>query len=350
MFRINIKPLRRAAMGLLTAVAAIASSPASADSMCQGSFPNLITDVCWSCTFPLKLFGQAAFNSAGGEDYTSSDKTSVCSCKSPPTVGIPMSFWELNQMTDVTATPGCFPMLGGARVNVGVNSDAYGHNGSNDQGGMAQARESFRQVNLYINPAMYIMGAVLDNSCMDNRGIDIPWVSFADPTHNDEELANMLTPYAFPFGSMVAIGAMSADAVAATAGFPIPEIFWAAGSFGPMYPLTGTNQAHLSNEQTARLQTTRVLAKLHAAGTQWAAAGNDAMCSYYPQIIMDKRQYKLQRLYPRPQTEKINGKCCDPIGRSTILTESGTEAPLSTFRDFGYAIFRKRDCCSGAFP
>ena len=74
------------------------------------------------------------------------------------------------------------------------------------------------------------------------------------------------------------------------------------------------------------------------------------MCTLYPQIIMDKRQYKFQRLYPRPQTTKINGRCCDPLGRSTILTESGTEAPTSDFRDYGYAIFRKRDCCSGATP
>ena len=341
-----MKRLRGAAL----VVAAVAATMAStAGELCEGNFPNLITDVCWSCTFPIKLFGKPALTNAGGEDYESSSKV-ICACKSPPTVGIPTSFWELNQMTDVTMTPGCFPMLGGARVNVGVNSDAYGHSGDVKSAGMDRMRDSFRQVNLYINPAMYIMGAVLDNSCMDNRGIDVPWVSFADPTHNDEELANILTPYAFPFGSLVAIGAGTADSIAAQFGFPISEIFWFAGSQGSLYPLTGQNQAHLSNEQSGRLQTIRVLAKLHAAGTQWTAAGDDAMCSYYPQIIMDKRQYKLQRLYPRPQTLKINGKCCDPIGRSTILSESGTEAPLTSFRDFGYAIFRKRDCCSGVYP
>ncbi|WP_301338989.1 TraU family protein, partial [Klebsiella pneumoniae] len=91
------------------------------------------------------------------------------------------------------------------------------------------------------------------------------------------------------------------------------------------------------------MQTTRILAKLHAAGTQWAAMGGDAMCGYYPQIIMDKRQYKLTRLYPKPETAKIAGKCCSPIGRSTILTASNTEFPLPGYKDFGYGIFRKRD-------
>lgn len=345
----TLRSVWRGVAASLVALTCLATPPAArADSTCEGKFPNLITDVCWSCTFPIRMFGREAIRLTGGEDYESSKKV-FCSCSNPPKVGIPTGFWEMNQMTDVTSTPGCFPLLGGVKVNVGVNSDAYGYGrirGENNR----STYTSFRQVNLYINPAMYIMGAVLDNSCMDNRGIDIPWVSFADPTHNDEELANILTPYAFPFASLPAIGAATVDAVAATAGFPIPEIFWAAGSYGLMYPLTGTNTAHMTNEQSARLQTVRVLAKLHAAGTQWAAAGDDAMCSYYPQIIMDKRQYKLQRLTPKPQTVKINGKCCDPIGRTTILTESGTEAPLSSFKDFGYAIFRKRDCCSGAFP
>ncbi|WP_425953198.1 TraU family protein [Ralstonia pseudosolanacearum] len=327
-----------------------ASSTANADALCNGKFPNLITDVCWSCMMPIKLFGNTSLLSDGQEDFYSTDSKPFCFCQNPPKVGIPTSFWEMDMMTDVTAVPGCFPLLGGVRVNVGVNKDAFGQVSDDQSGDIGETRSSFMQVNLYINPALYVMGAILDDSCLDQRGIDIPWVSFADPTHNDDELSGIITPYAFPFGGMVAIGAMSADAVAATVGFPIPEIFWAAGAYGHMYPLTGNNEAHLSMEQTARLQTTRILAKLHAAGTQWSATGTNAMCGYYPQIIMDKRQYKLTRLYPTPQTLKINGKCCDPIGRSPILTQTNTELPLPGWRDFGYAIFRKRDCCSGASP
>lgn len=320
------------------------SAHASAD--CPNQFPNYITDVCWSCMFPIKIFGGVTV-SGFGEDYETVNKV-ACACANPPKLGVPMSFWEMTMMTDSTSVPGCFPLLGGAKIDIGVNKNAYGYT----EGGAEESKSrqtSFRQVNLYINPLMYVIGAVLDNSCMDRRGFDIPWISVADPTHNDEELANILTPYAFPFGSLEAIGAITADAVAASAGFPIAEIFWAAGSYGGLYPLTGTNSAHVSNEQSSRLQTTRVLAKLHAAGTQWSASGDDSLCGYIPQIIMDKRQYKFTRLYPLPQTKKTLGTCCDPIGRTTILVESGTEAPLNSFRDMGHAIFRKRDCCSGAF-
>jgi conjugal transfer pilus assembly protein TraU len=63
---------------------------------------------------------------------------------------------------------------------------------------------------------------------------------------------------------------------------------------------------------------------------------------------MDKRQYKISRLYPVPQTGPILGLCCSPIGRSTILYEVGTQAPIPKAKDYGYIVFRKRDCCSGA--
>lgn len=342
--------MKRVLLAIVLLTGALVTSIASAQTgVCSGKFPNLINDVCWSCTFPIKMFGNMTLYSGGQDDFQEGSTNPMCACSNPPKVGIPESFWELDQMTDVTTVPGCFPILGGMQANIGLNADAFGYTSMNKQAGIGKTRRSFRQVNLYINPAMYLMGAILDDACLDKRGFDVPWVSFADPTHNDDELAGILTPYAFPFGSLLAIGAISADSIAATIGFPISAIFWSAGAQGSMYPLTGTNEAHLSNEQTARLQTYRILAKLHAAGTQWSEYGEGGMCGAYPQIIMDKRQYKFQRLgQSKPQTEKIDGKCCDPLGRSTILTQSGTEAPLPGFKDFSYAIFRKRDCCSGA--
>lgn len=335
---------------LFTVFATFNSSSAFAQSgLCTGKFPNPITDFCWECTFPIKLFGDVTLISDGQEDFDDGDDSAFCACDNPPKVGVPMSFWEMDMMTDVTAVPGCFPLLGGVQMDIGINANAYGEVSDDQSGGIGETRSSFEQVNLYINPVMYLTGAILDDTCLDQRSFDIPWISIADPIHNDDELSMIITPYAFPFGGMLAIGAISADAIAATAGFPLQEMFWAAGAYGHMYPLTGNNESHQSMEQTARLQTVRTLAELHAAGTQWAAFGPDALCGYYPQIIMDKRQYKLQRIYPTSQLT-IGGECCDPIGRSPILTQTNTELPLPGWRDFGYAIFHKRDCCSGASP
>ncbi len=337
------------ALGLLWVSLFSAQAPAS--EVCTGKFPNLVTDYCWSCAFPIKMFGSMSLVSDGQDDFDGiGGSQPICACSNQLKVGIPVSFWEAALMVDVPTAPGCFPLLGGVSVDVGVNKDAYGMITDDVSSDIGVTRTSFRHVNLYINPVLYVAGILLDDACLDNRAFDVPWVSFADPTHNDDELAGILTPYAFPFSSMVAIKGMTADAVASLTGMPLNTIFWAAGAEGHLYPLTGNNGAHMSNERSARLQAYRVLAKLHAAGTQWSTYGTDGMCGYYPQLIMDKRQYKFERLLPFPQTKKIAGKCCDPMGRSTLLVESATEAPLSSFKDFGYAIFRKRDCCSGVQP
>ena len=331
--------IRKLYIALLLAALIPFSNPAGAANagLCVGKFPNLITDICWSCTFPITFMGIPL---SSGQDYTSRTSNSpVCLCANQAKAGIPTSFWEMVYMTDVTNIPGCFPLLGGVMIDTGINSQEYGAD-SNETG------ESFQQINEYINPAMYLMGAVVDSTCMDGRGFDVPWVSFADPTHNDDSLSMILTPYAYPFAGLPALAAGSVDAVAASAGFPLPQLFWVAGAWGPMYPLTGNVAARVSRDQMGRLQTARLLAKLHAMGTQYSAAGDGAMCGYVPQLIMDKREYKLTRLLPFPEP-KLLGGCCQPIGRSTILSESGTQAPTPSMKDFGYAIFRKRDCCSG---
>lgn len=335
---------------LLAAAAAVfvwAAPPAQAESdTCHGEFPNLINGVCWSCTFPIKMFGSTSLVSMGQEDFDSYHGDPFCYCPGGTKVGTPVSFWEPARMVDVTRTPYCFPLLGGIKIDAGVNDMAYGAISSDQVAGIGTTRSSFRQVNYYLNPIMYVLDVMLDNSCIENKGIDVAYISALDPTHNDEELAGILAPYAFPFGGSAALGACAADCVTATAGFPRSELFWCAGCNGTLYPLTGTANAHISLEQVGRLHAQRILAKFHAAGTQWATFGNDAMCGYYPKIIMDKRAYKLSRLYYRPQTTKINGKCCDPLGRTTIHNSPGAEVPI-VGEDIGYLLFRKRDCCQG---
>ena len=62
---------------------------------------------------------------------------------------------------------------------------------------------------------------------------------------------------------------------------------------------------------------------------------------------MDKTNYKYHMLYPIPQTEKINGRCCQPFGRTTAVWGAGKSYPYKG-EDFAYMIFRKKNCCSGA--
>jgi len=335
-----------------TLALSVLSLNALADATCFGKFPNLITDVCWSCVMPIKIFGSATLASDSQEDFNSdvsgsSNAVCVCAGGGQPKVGAHVSFWELARQVDVTRTPYCLVSLGGIKIDAGVNDSSYGQVSSNDSAGIKKTRSGFRHIHWYVNPVMTLLQVLIDNSCLENKGFDLAYLSELDPTYNDDELEGIMSPDAFLFGGVVAQGACSADCVTATAGFPSNSLFWCAGCNGQLYPLSGNVQTWIGGVQASSLLVQRAAVKLHRAGTQWSSFGDGGMCGYYPQIIMDKRQYKYSMLYPIPQTKKIAGRCCQPFGRSTVLWGSGREYPVQG-EDFAYAIFRKRDCCQGA--
>jgi hypothetical protein len=39
------------------------------------------------------------------------------------------------------------------------------------------------------------------------------------------------------------------------------------------------------------------------------------------------------------------GKCCEPIGRTTLVRDAGKSFPYKG-NDFAYQVYRKRDCCA----
>ena len=315
---------------------------AVAQQACNGSFPNLVTDICYDCMFPITIAGGALSLGVNGDDYDDgAGSAPECVCANDLSVGTPSSFWQPHYMADSTNKPGCMPMLAGVDINPPYNASEYGADSRTNLhiGGTSQG--SFQHVNEYINPVMSALGVISQSPCLDNRSFDVPYVSWADPTWNDDALALILTPYAYPFANLTSVAAEIPDAIAATFSFPLPQLFWVAGAWGPVYPLTGNVSAAHSPEQVSHLLITRLFAKLHAAGSQQSTAGAAALQSCgsvgVPELIMDKRQYKTNRTFPFPDNR------CTPIGRPLMLQESGAVRPQD--KDYGYFIFQKTDCC-----
>ena len=111
----------------------VPASTAYADPTCYGRFPNYVTDVCWSCAFPIKVFGNTTLISQSQEDTANPD-TKLCACGNPPTLGTTISFWEAARIADVTKTPYCFVGLGGVKIDAGVNSMQFGQIDSHSSG------------------------------------------------------------------------------------------------------------------------------------------------------------------------------------------------------------------------
>lgn len=307
--------------------------------VCQGEFANPITDICWSCMFPMTLGGTPLLTM--DQEDTANPGGFLCACSNPPMVGIKSGFWEPARRVDVTRTPYCFVSLGGISLDPGIRAPEGEVRLQADN-----TKQSSWQAHWYVDPILYYLEVVLDNPCMETGSFDVAYMTEIDPTWNDDELTMLLNPETFLFGNPIAQAACAGDCVLATTGFGSNTLFWCAGCNGSIYPFNGHVQAHVSMVQASSLVAQRMTAKLHREFLMWGTYGEDAMCGLYPQPVMDKTQYKYQMLYPISQTEKINGRCCQPFGRSTAVWGAGRSFPYKG-EDFSYMIFRKRNCCMG---
>jgi conjugal transfer pilus assembly protein TraU len=306
----------------------VCTGAANASLDCQGRFPNLITDICWSCIFPIK-FGAGALSlpiSLGQEDTPNPGGLPICMCGINP--GLKISFWEPVRHVDVVRKPFCMTSLGGIDMNPGFNAP-HGTQEIKDNSSMS----SFYQAHWYIDPVLVLLELVIDSPCLEQKVFDVAYLTELDPLWNDDEMTSIINPDSFLFGNLVAKIACGAD--------------WCAGCQGSMYPLNGHVAAHIGGVQASSLIVSRLIAKMHREGLMWAASGSSGMCGYYPQLLMDKTNYKYQMHFPVAQN-KINGRCCQPLGRTTVIWGANKEIP-AVGEDFAYMIFRKRNCCQGAF-
>ncbi len=78
---------------LSSALLAITATAVTAQSLCQGAFPNPITDVCWDCMFPIKFMGVVNLNfGISAEDYDSNTTGALCICAQTPQAGVSTSY------------------------------------------------------------------------------------------------------------------------------------------------------------------------------------------------------------------------------------------------------------------
>jgi conjugal transfer pilus assembly protein TraU len=308
---------------------------------CQGRFVNPLTDICWSCLFPMTIGG--ANVSGGGFEDTPNPSGFVCLCPKPPlnlpTPGVPISFWEPARLVDVTRTPYCLINMGGIQLAGGHRIQGRGSvAGKGHSGGL---RRSFYQVHWYVYPVIYWLELLTDFACLERASFDVAYLTELDPLWNDEETGFILNPEAVLFGNPIAQAACAADCALASSGFPNDALFWCGGCQGSLYPFSGSISAHVGGVQASLLATMKLMGKLHRQLMLHGTMGKEGQCQKYPMPIIKKTQYKTQMVYPIPSTGRGG---CHPLGRSETLWASGKEFPYQG-EDFGYLIWRKKNCC-----
>jgi len=147
----------------------------------EGRIFNPITDVCWSCIFPMHLGG--ANVTPSHKDFITYKIKPFCSCAgTPPKAGVPLAFWEPVALVEVTRTPYKSLVFGGISFE---QSDLEKKGAVSAIGQSGQ--HSFYNVHYYKAPLLGWLEVFPYFTCLEKEAeIDISYITELDPTWNDD--------------------------------------------------------------------------------------------------------------------------------------------------------------------
>jgi len=339
---------------LFIIIMAMKTTSAGMDEQCPDSkyFQGLTTDVCWSCSLPITLFGISEAPEGANTDFT-------CACNDDigiPVPGFSVGFSQPDQVMEVSTIPYCSPTLGGVQL-----ADDYTHVGNSigekgadivQDDGTDTASQEQPMVQYHYNylssPVLKMMQVLAISECDKSPGVvdlDIMFMSPLTLEWYDDLMSFIINPDAVAFANPVGQALCIYDCAKIMATGKGSEKLWnCAGCDGSLYPLTGNITGAFANPiQAASLVTQRAIAKAHRLGLSPQTMGKGAMCKYLYNPTIPKSQYKMQMAFPVAETE---GTCCHPLGENHLKYGLGRMAPgAGKDTTFVYNIFRWTDCC-----
>jgi conjugal transfer pilus assembly protein TraU len=294
---------------------------------------RIILEMCHTCMFPLTI-AQVPILLGPMYDPKPAIRSPICTCLDPfPRIGIQVSFFEPSRIIETVTDPFCFPTLG---IPMLPTAGKLGGGKSNDGSGQ---QNTFMQVHYMIFPAYALMELVTDFICLETSGADYAYLSEVDPMWNSDILAAFIQPEALLFGNPVTNLVCIAESVSSMAFYPIDPLFWCMGSWGNAYPLAGhTNTGDSFIQDTAAI-TGKAIYSLHRKLVLWGSYGVEGLCGQYPMPIWFKSAYRLQIVNP------ISHPLAMTIGQTGLMWDFLKKPPMM-MDNYGYLLFKKRDCCA----
>ncbi len=295
---------------------------------------GVIEKMCYSCVLPIKI-GGIPVSVGPMVDYTIPIPGPLCECPAPPPIfvriGIPISFFEPNRLIEIVSDAYCYPLMG---FSLGSSGTLGGQKNSG-----SSSKHTFAQAHYIIFPAYSIMQIFTDVLCVEMTEVDIGYVTEIDPLWNNDELGAFISPEALLFGNPVTNLACVADSVSAGVGFPLDPLFWCMGSWGNTYPLSGHKPTGDSYIQDTAGIAAKLIYKLQRELILWQSWGPLGLCSPVPAPIWTKTAYRLQIISPVPHFIAVTP------GQTGLEWDYGKNVPMQ-FDNFGYLLFKKKDCCA----
>lgn len=327
------------------ALALIVSSPTKSEAKCvAGGFQilSMLGAVCWECMFPITISGIPI---VVGPMYNQPALTGayqpICLCPFPPPIfvriGLPIGFFEASRLAETVSEAFCFPMFG-----FQIPAAAPGTLGGSVASKTNQTEKSgktFMQVHWYDFPIYAIIEILTDFICLEMTSFDLAYITEVDPLWQDDMLTALINPEALMFGNPITNLACMADSVSALVGYALDPLFWCKGSWGNAYPLGGNTHSKNIPEDAASI-TASFIYKLHRELILWNAFGpGPLLCFKTPSPIWHKNAYRMQLIYPIPHPLGT------VIGQHGLIWTTGKNPPFIG-DNFGFLIFKRRECCA----
>ena len=307
------------------------------DSNCKGRLLNPLTDINWNMIFPIRIAGVKATAGQSSSDSSATATSALCICPGHiihlPTPGILVTYHQPLYVEEIAKTPGCLSSLGGLSILKGY--EALQTDLKQDANNAARW-----QVHWYQYPVLGMLNLFKDFLCESRAEFLLAYLTELDPTWQDDTWSAVYAPEATLFTSPAAQAACGADAIAATASHPLDKLFWCAGSWGPIYPLTGNANASVEHIQSANLVGAKMLAKLAKMGMLRSKVGPRAICKSQPMPILIKSEFSLDPVYPH-----ISDEGGMSIGANTAVWEYAPAQSYPGYENINQVIFQEQQCC-----
>lgn len=290
--------------------------------------------------FPIRVSGVQLTSGDAPKDAATQ---SLCMCSDNNGVGHPgivTSMYEPARLIELVRKPGCSAALGGATLNIN-NSTTYGTAGPGD---LSAEKSGFYNYHYYSLPLLDILELYMPKDCSVDgySDFDVMYMSELDPTWSNDELAFFVNSEAAMTANPIAIAACAGEAATMTVGQPVDSLWWCAGSWGGIYPFSGTTGTRDFARGTGLLSA-RAIAAQHRRGLAHLTMGNEALCrgKIFPTI--PKQQYKFSMFFPVPEVQQGH-----MLGKHPWQWNNGPGSRTfpGTGEDALYIVYRWRDCCS----
>lgn len=284
-----------AAASLVVSTSTLAMAPAP----CTGEFFNPITDTDWNYFFPITIAGAQITSGSNTSPPLMLAMPPVCTCPTIfgfPFVGVGITYWQPVYIAEIERRPGCLSSLGGLNM---LDSYSMLHSEQTTSDGLNHGASANRmQIHWYEYPLFSMLDIVQSLGCVGAGGFNLAYMTEVDPMWQDDTWGAIFAPEASLFSSPVASAACAVDATASSFYHPLDALFWCAGSWGNIYPLSG-NSSHSGDPFTMNNQIlAKFIARNHRMGLSMQTIGPSAICMPHPNPVWVKSQYRYNQVAP----------------------------------------------------